>query len=51
MWLGCDDVMPGSDGLWILVIFEKAVSWDSDLDEASPVVVYGMRNAFVGSVS
>ena len=32
---GVDDVMPGSDGLGILVIFEKAVSWDSKLGEAS----------------
>ena len=26
-------------------------SWDSDLSEASPVVVYGIHRAFVGSVS
>ena len=55
---GVNDVMPGSDGLGILVIFEKAVSWDSTLseaswdlklDEARPAVVYGMHRAFVGS--
>ena len=44
-----NDIMPGSDGLGILVIFEKDLSWDSDLGESS--WVYGMRRAFVGSVS
>ena len=39
--------MPGSDGLGIL----DEVSRDSDLDEASPVVVYRMRRTFAGSVS
>ena len=58
---GVNDVMPGSEGLGILgIFFKKAVSWDlslgeaswdSDLGETSPVVVYGMRRAFVGSVS
>ena len=55
---GMDDVMPGSNGLGILVIFEKAVSWDLTLDEASwdsdlgeSSWVYGICRAFVGSVS
>ena len=46
-----NDVMPGSDRQGILVIFEEAVSRDSGLGGASPVVGYGMRGAFVGSVS
>ena len=48
---GVNDVISGSNELGILVIFEKAVNWDSDLGVASRVVVYGMRRAFVGSVS
>ena len=40
--------MPGSDGLGILVIL---VSWDLNLGEASPAEGYGMRGAFVRSVS
>ena len=53
---GANDVMPGSDGLGILVIFEKKAvswdltldeaSWDSDLDESS--VDYGMRARLLG---
>ena len=43
--------MPGSERLGILVIFEKAVSCDSNLGETNPVVVYRVRRAFVGSVS
>ena len=31
--------------------FEKDVSWDLTLGEASPAGGYGMRSAFVGSVS
>ena len=34
---------------WDLSLGES--SWDSDLGETSPVVVYGMRRAFVRSVS
>ena len=56
---GVDDVVPGSDGPGMLVIFEKAVSWDltldeaswhSDLGEASPVVRYGMRARLWGQM-
>ena len=55
---GENDIMPRSNGLGILVIFEKAVSWDLSLGEASwflslgeasPVGAYGMRRAFVVS--
>ena len=52
--------MPGSDGLRILVIFEKkTATWDLTLDEASiflslgeanPVVCYGMRRALLGQM-
>ena len=57
---GVNDVMPGSDGLAILMIFEKAVSWDLSLGEASwdlklgeasPVCGQRDAHAFVGSVS
>ena len=32
---GVNDVMPGIEGLWFLLIFEKVVSWDLSLSEAS----------------
>ena len=60
MGLGCEWRHARKQWAGNLVIFEKAVSWDlslgeaswdSDLGEASLVVVYGMRRAFVGSVS
>ena len=38
-----------SEASWDLSLGEA--SWNLDLGEASPVVVYGMRRAFVGSVS
>ena len=55
-----NDVMPGSDGLRILGDFwKKGVSWDlnleeaswfSNLDEASPVVCYGIRRVLLGQM-
>ena len=57
VWMTSCPEARGGEFWWFL---KKAVSWDlslgeigwdSDLGEASPVVVYGMRCAFVGSVS
>ena len=45
-----NDVMPGSDGLKS-GDFEKGVSCDLTLSEASPAGGYRIRSAFVGSES
>ena len=48
---GVNDVMPGSDGQGILVIPKKSSEMRFILGEGSPAEGYGMRGAFVRSVS